>query len=58
MNHLTHFPTTFQFNTIVLNLEPSDTSDNRTKWLVTYSDVRCPSQLTTEEFDAVIVCNG
>ncbi|VDI83804.1 Hypothetical predicted protein [Mytilus galloprovincialis] len=47
-----------KFNTIVTNAVPRSPGDAKTKWEVTYCDVSDPTKSSTEEFDAVIICNG
>ncbi|CAG2231747.1 unnamed protein product [Mytilus edulis] len=47
-----------KFNTEVKEVKPVDLSAKDTKWKITYGDIRHKNDLQTEEFDAVVVCNG
>jgi hypothetical protein len=47
-----------QFNTEVKAVKPIDSTSRDTKWTVTYGDIRYHNEDRTEEFDAVVVCNG
>ena len=39
-------------------VKPIDSTSRDTKWTVTYGDIRYHNEDRTEEFDAVVVCNG
>ncbi|XP_069139282.1 uncharacterized protein [Argopecten irradians] len=47
-----------QFNTLVKEVLPVNHDDNKVTWNVKYCTLKNPDDITTEEFDAVIVCNG
>lgn len=49
-----------QFHSFVRNVKPlKEMNENgKPKWLVTFSPVTRMSEVNTEVFDAVLVCNG
>ncbi|XP_041375778.1 flavin-containing monooxygenase FMO GS-OX-like 2 [Gigantopelta aegis] len=47
-----------KFYQYVQKVQPIDQEKVKVKWEVTYNDVRDTSQVSTEIFDGVIVCNG
>ncbi|XP_033757407.1 putative dimethylaniline monooxygenase [N-oxide-forming] 6 [Pecten maximus] len=54
-NGLTEF---IQFNTLVKYVLPVNHKDGEVTWNVKYCSLQNPDKINTQEFDAVLVCNG